>query len=543
MRKILLLCLALLWLPLMANAQAAPAPQVDWAWLVDQVASGAETVTLPNSIVSDGTPLVTSGQITLQGNGYTLTGAVLEGGTFLLRNVTLQGVHGLADEAGGAGLTLRGTGAIAMLSNGSRALGGRSGPEGERGGAGICLEDKRQGLILTDTASAQGGVGRLYGGDGLLVLGCEARVAIDKTASLSGNAALAEGGAGLRLPGCAVFTMDGYAFAVGGESTYTGGAGLCSLPCEACAVQGSLDLAGDAMVMGGVGNAGGTAVHLERAELGDATDLTLREGSALIGGDGETAGVALAARGARIALEGDATLQSGSYFIDAGAKAALSLTDSALTPEGYEGLPGVKLKQYPASGVSAIIQAELSEYNPRQVTPTVENGLTTRELSTRFDKLRVEKGRAMQAAINGSSLRITLRDQEYMERLDFEQRLSGDGGEGEGARLVIIAAKSLPGYTLESTTAALRKLETLGVTQLALTSIDPVYYERIWDVAALLKAVDASEDPVARLLLGTADDAVIFELEAGDWQYQEGLMAEVIRPLEEQTVKMEEETP
>ncbi|MDR0897659.1 MAG: hypothetical protein LBN04_07360, partial [Oscillospiraceae bacterium] len=258
MRRILLLCLVLMWVPFaMALAQAAPAPLMDWAWLVDQVASGAETVTLPNSIVSDGTPLSVSGQITIEGNGYVLTGAVLEGGTFLLRNVVLQGVHGLAEETGGAGLTLRGTGAIAMLSNGSRAVGGRSGPEGERGGAGICLEGKSQGLILIDTASVQGGVGRVYGGDGLQVLGCEARVAVKGMVGLSGNAALFEGGAGLRLPSCAVVTMDGYAIAVGGASPHTGGAGLHSLPCETCAAQGSLDLAGNAMAMGGVGQAGG----------------------------------------------------------------------------------------------------------------------------------------------------------------------------------------------------------------------------------------------------------------------------------------------
>jgi hypothetical protein len=520
----------LLLLPMMAQAQAAPAPMMDWAWLVDQVASGVETITLPNSIVSDGTPLVVSGQITIEGNGYMLTGAVLEGGTFLLRNVVLQGVHGLAEEAGGAGLTLRGEGAIAMLSGGSRAAGGRSGPEGKQGGAGIRLEGKRQGLILLDTASAQGGVGRLYGGDGLEVIGCEARVALSRTASLSGNAAIAEGGAGLRLPACAVVTMDGYAFAVGGESTYTGGAGLCSLSCEVCAAQGSLELAGSAMLMGGVGDTGGAAVSLARAALGETADLTLREDCALIGGDGKIAGSALVAQGARIALADKATLQSGGYFAETGAKPVFELIDSALTPETYEGLPGVKLNQYPAGEVSGMIQSAMAEHNPRAVPTAIENGLTTRELSTRLGDVRVERGRVMQAAVNGGGLRITLRDQEYMERIEFELRLSGDGG--EGVRFILIAAKSLPCYTLETTAAALRKLDSLGVTQLALTSIAPVYYERIWDLAALLQAVDASADAAERVLLGTADDAVIFVPESGDWQYQEELMAEIVRELE-----------
>jgi hypothetical protein len=423
-----------------------------------------------------------------------------------------------------------------MLSNGSRAVGGRSGPKGEQGGAGICMEDARQGLIMLDTASTQGGVGRFFGGDGLLVLGCEAQVALSNMASLSGNAGIVEGGAGLRLPDCAVVTMDGYAFAMGGGSNYTGGTGLCSLPCEACAVQGLLELAGNIMVMGGVGDEGGAAVHLARAALVDVIDLTLREDCALIGGDGEVAGLALFAQGARIALADKATLQSGGYSAETGGRPVFELIDSTLTPEAYEGLPGMKLNQYPASAISGIIESELAEYNPRQVTPTIENGLTTRELSTRINNLRVEKGRASQAAINGGALRITLRDQEYMERLEFEQRLSGDGG--EGARLILIASRSLPCYTLDTTVAALRKLDTLGVTELALSSAAPVYYERIWEVAALLQAVDAHTEALERVLLGTADDAVIFVTETGEWRYQEGLMAQIVRALE-----AEEELP
>ncbi|MCL1871709.1 MAG: hypothetical protein FWF90_15030, partial [Promicromonosporaceae bacterium] len=115
-----------------------------WAWLKAQIESGADTITLP--VMPGEVPYIIacdpddaialSGQLTIIGNGNTLSDLHIQSGTVFFHNVLLTGMQGLADEDGGAALTLEGDGACAVLSDGTRAVGGHSGPEGERGGDG-----------------------------------------------------------------------------------------------------------------------------------------------------------------------------------------------------------------------------------------------------------------------------------------------------------------------------------------------------------------------------------------------------------------------
>lgn len=232
-----------------------------------------------------------------------------------------------------------------------------------------------------------------------------------------------------------------------------------------------------------------------------------------------------------MSVEGDGILCSaGNYLLDGVPALKLDGCEVAGDLDAVSAAEGVQLDYSPGVNVSNIVANAIGQRSDRYEPTLVENGLTERELFTRYNNISVESGRVTQAAVNGGGLRITMRDGTYEQRLEYQQRLMSDGA--EGTRLVLIASSSQEWITVESTVAALEKLLSLGVTQLAYTTVAPTYYERILDLQTVVDAVHADGEPVERVLFGTADDCVVFLREDGEWDYQESLMAEVVRPLE-----------
>lgn len=289
---------------------------------------------------------------------------------------------------------------------------------------------------------------------------------------------------------------------------------------------------GTVMLTSGVGETAGSALRLERAAPGKAPDLTLADTCVLMGGAGGTAGYALYAVNASIHYEGTPELYSGDYYaVAAEGPARLEGCEESGERETVIYLEGSQVETYPANNASQIIQTELSQISSRYVPQAVENPLAARDyLVTKYEGFTVERDSVSQASLNGKGLKITLWDGTMENRLQFLQRLCSDGA--EGLRMVLIARRSELWPTVETTLAALEKLHGEGFTQLAYTSAEPVYCERILDLKALLSAVHADDAPVDRLIFGTADDCVIFVREDGARDYQEELMAEVLRPLE-----------
>lgn len=69
------------------------------------------------------------------------------------------------------------------------------------------------------------------------------------------------------------------------------------------------------------------------------------------------------------------------------------------------------------------------------------------------------------------------------------------------------------------------------MTEIALTMNEPVYYERVFSLTGLIEAMrEYGTDKIARVMVGTADDCVIFRTaEDNTWDYQETLMPEIMR--------------
>ena len=549
MRKILLIffCFVLLFLfptlSLAMSAEAALDPPVDWAWLVAQVDSGIETVSLPNSIVCDSeTGLKPEKSVKIIGNHFTLTGALVDGGTVFFEDVTFAGVNGVEEQNGSPALTLRGQGTIAVLSGASRVTAGHSGPRGEYGGDGIVLSGDGQGLILRGNTAVSGNIGWLYGGSAIHVLGCNSSILATDTTIITGHAGVFEGGAGIKAPSCCKTTLMGQVSASGGSSQHEGGSGIDTHPCETCSGRSPVQITNSARLTGGVGETGGSALRMARtaAERKDETpDLSIEENSMLLGASGGTAGSALIMEGCVIQFSGTPMLFSGSHYITEAS--VMSLTDCTLTgnPDEAEQIAGEKTDVYPARDVSQIIQNTLSKRETAYTSKPLEDGLNTRTMVTKLDGHSVEKGKVTQARLDGNGLTITLWDGTLETRLQFNQRLMKDGA--EGLRFVLISTTSQEWPTVRIAVTSLNKLQKEGFTQLAYTCIDPVYNERIVDIAALLEAVEAHEEPVTSLYLGTADDCVIFVLEdEKNRVYQETLMNEILRPLEDAENSTEE---
>ncbi len=522
-------------LPVAYSAVPTPPPTLEWSWLQKQVADGAKEIVLTGNISrgEEEEGLLATSTVTISGKGFEITGAQVDGGTVIFRDASLSGAHGLGEENGQPALTLRGKGTVVVLSGNTKVIGGRSGPKGERGGNGVLLTDDQEGVLLRNRAYVQGGAGYLYGASGIKITGSGSSVLLTDSAATMGGIGLANGGSGLEIPSCAKVEFKAKSTAVGGASVYTGGDGIHSFPCDTCQQQQPMSVEGEAMVTSGAGETGGNAIYLERKESSQAPDLLLKDTVTLIGGAGGTAGSAIWAKNALISFADTPTLYSGDYF--ATAADALSLVDSKTEGNADMGTQqdGLQLAKHPASDMSLILNQEISQISTHYTPAHVENGLNTLELTTKMNGLSVEKGRVSRVSVGGG-LKINLWNATLEKRLDFNQRFSSDGK--ESVRLILIAASSEHWLSLESAVTSLKKLQSLGITQLAYTSIEPVYCERIVDITALLGAIDADkgESPVEQVILGTADDSVIFVRKDKTRDYQETLMPEIRRMLEEQ---------
>lgn len=534
MRKPIILCILFTtWLMFSVPAQAAPskAAPADWAWLVDQVESGATSIALPNDIVcDDDTGLYPKEALRIEGNAFSLTGAIIDGGTVIFQDVRLLGTHGVDDENGGAALTLRGTETIAVLSGSTRAEGGRSAMEGEAGGDGVLMTDRGQGLILNNSASASGGIGRIHGGYGVRVEGCDSSVLLTNSATISGSAGIGVGGSGLHAPSCGKLALQEQASITGGISSYAGGHGIHSALCEACGKQASVSLTASTMAIGGVGKDGGHGVLISRSQPGEEPDLSLSGNCMVLAGDGETCGSAVNATNATISYADTPNLIGGRFY----QTKAPAILLSSCTVLGDESAVNIseseKTDSYPASDASLIVNQAISQQSNRYEPKIIEDGLSSMELATSLNGFTVERGNVRQVNVSGNNLKIFMYKSELEGRMQFKQYLMEDG-QG-GTRLVLVATPSDPWPTVEATVAGLRKLESIGITQLAYTCVGPTYHEQVLDLATLLKAVDAyGEENIHRILSGTADDAIIFIQPDGARDYQETLMPEVSRPI------------
>lgn len=517
------------------GAQAAPAETYTWQWLLAQAASGAESITLPGDIVCDSDEgLSASGTLRIDGAGHSITGARIASGTIVFKDTRLLGLHGIDAESGGDALVLVDDGCIAVLMGTTRAEGGRSGPQGEYGGDGVRLLGAGQGIILNSTSSASGGIGRLYGGAGIRVEGCDGNILLADSATITGSLGLVEGGAGVNAPACATITASQQGSMTGGNAQYVAGNGLQSLLCERCDASVTVSAGDMVMAIGGIGQTGGHGMVVERADLDDHIDLALDGSCMLIGGDGETNGAALHARRANIHFSGQPKLFGGRYYMES--IATLMLEDCSLYDES-EGLlpqPPVQSETYPAGNISSIINTAISQRSERYQPSVIEGGLAEQATEIRLNGLTVERGSTSQAKVNDAGLKIFMYNTTLEKRLQFKQRLMEDGD--TGTRLVLIAVVSDEWPTVEASVAALRKLVSLDITQLAYTTVAPTYNERVLDIAALLDAIDAydaaADTEIPRVLCGTADDAVIFVLPDGTREYQEALMPEIQRALQ-----------
>lgn len=526
MRKLLsvLLAVALLLPSFAANAAE---PVQTWADVRAQLDHGAQSVKILNSlVVPEGETLAPSDTLTFEGGGFSLHGGfTVESGTVIFKDTVLEGAAGANGQDGGAALTVA-AGAIAVLSGHSSAVGGRSGAGGENGGSAIVLLGDRSGLILRGNARATGGIGVAQGGCGVLAQGCQCSVILTDGASAAGGAALGEGGDGLRAPGCATLSVSSATQMAGGNSVTLGGRALASMACDVCMVSRAVTVSESAVLVGGTGATGGAALCVERTVAGKTPDLTLTDGCMLFGGTGRDAGSALTAA-CRVAFGGTVQCYAGSYL--EGAAAVLELSDTTIV-EGRESLTeveGTKIASDPTSAVASYVYGALQQMDEGGRVAPGESAFAPDGLLTSLGGLRVEKGAVNQLYLNGNGYRLTLWNATYEKKLSFQERLMECDG---GVRLVLVAQTSDEYLTLESTTAALKKLQTLGVTELALSMVNPVYYERTLKLAPLLDAIEAyGEDAISRVLIGTADDCVIFRDADGKRDYQENLMAGLVQ--------------
>lgn len=515
---------------LASTAEAAQPVEMDWAWLVEQVASGVDTITLINRIECDSDEgLAPVGSVTIDGAGFAIEGAIVDSGTVYFKNITLEGVHGIDDEDGGAALTVRGEGTKVILSGNSSVVGGRSGLHGIYGGAGIVLQDKGQWLILRNKVTVLGGAGLQEGGSGIVAQGCGSSVLITDSAIAKGADALVLGGMGVDAPGCCKISFQQNASAIGGRSMQQGGHGVRSLQCAVCGNEAAVSISGVSTLFGGIGWDGGSAVYITRTKAGDTAYLQVNDGI-LSGADGGTAGLAIYAAGVTVAYSGTPVCYGGGYYQTESQVILLEGCQETGDVENVEQIAGERLAEAPTNAVQNSLIAELNKKSSHYETPTIDDGLLTRDLATKYEGFTVDKGSVGQASLNGNGLKINMYNSTMEKRMYFRQRLMSDGG--EGIRLVLIADHSDGWLIVESTVAALRKLGSMGFTQLAFTTVEPVYYERIVDIAALLEAIDADGAEPSRILLGTMDDCVIFVREDKTWDYQEGLMEQLVRPLE-----------
>lgn len=525
----LLLALVLIFSALSASAGKELPPVYTWADVRAQLDKGAATVQIPNDMtIPEGETIEADGTLTIEGGGCTLTGGLtVAGGTVLFRDVALAGTNGVDFENGGAALTVK-DGAVAVLSGRSSATGGRAGQFGQEGGSGVVLEGERSGLILRGTSYASGGVGRDQGGRGVWVKGCGASVILTDNASAIGNAGMQNGGSGLEAPACASVTASGMAQLAGGNGTNGSGDGLTSVPCERCEKTAQVSIGDTAVLVGGVGYTGGAGLRVRRAAPGETADVALSGGCMFFGGSGEHSGEALRAENCTVTVEGAPQCYGGGYSEDA--RTVAQFPGCTLTgEENLVQIDGSKIAADPVPAVTEFVHVTLQQVDEAARFVAKESALSAEEMVTSLEGIKAEKNAVTQVTLNGSSYKTTLWNATYEKKLAFKERLMKT--EDGGVRLVLIAQESPEYLTFESTPAALQKYASLGVTELALTMNAPVYYERVLSLEGLLEAMEAyGIDDIGRVMIGTADDCVIFRTAKGNvWDYQETLLPEIMR--------------
>jgi len=351
-------------------------------------------------------------------------------------------------------------------------------------------------------------------------------VLIGGSAASIGMPGLAEGGVGVYASGCARVIVLDQGTASGGASPYAAGGGIRSVPCDACKDLGTVTVKGEAIITSGVGAEGGNAVWVTRAKRGKSPDILLDDAPMLIGGSGGTAGSAIRAENCVLSYSGTPMLFAGNHYETEAPVCRLSKCQETGDRKAVIEEKGVQVSNYPANNVTSAIRAVLDSANERATPKAIENGLTAGELFTKLDGKVVDKGRVSQMTLGGKTLLINMYNATLETRLQYTPRLASDGG--DGLRLILIAAKSEEALSVETTVAALRKLHAEGFTQFAYTSVDPVYCERMIDIAALLEVIDAEEEEPKTVVLGTADDMVMYPRGKGSLEYKIGLM-ETIR--------------
>ena len=523
-----LLALLLVFSALGASAGKELPPVYTWDDVRAQIDQGAATVQIPNDMtVPAGETIGVDGTLTIEGGGCTLSGGLtVSGGVVIFKDTALTGANGIDSDDGYAALTVL-EGAAVVLSGRSSAIGGRAGQFGAKGGDGVVLEGEGSGLILRGTAYASGGVGREQGGHGVWVKGCGASVILTDNASAIGSASMHTGGSGLYAPACASVTLSGMAQLAGGNGTNDSGSGLTGVPCEACEKTAQIAIKDTAVLVGGIGYDGGAGLNVERAEAGDTADVTLSDGCMFFGGSGVNGGAAIRAVNSAIAVEGAPQCYGGGYSGDA--RTVVQFYGCALTGESsITQIDGAKIAADPTQSVAEYVHVTLQQVDEAARFRPVETALSADEMTTSLDGLKVEKNAVTQVYLNGSNYKTTLWNATYEKKLSFKERLMQAE---DGVRLVLIAQESPEYLTFESTPAALKKYVSLGVTELALTMIEPVYYERVLSLEGLLEAMEAyGMDEIGRVMIGTADDCVIFRTAKGNvWDYQETLLPELLR--------------
>ncbi|HIT69502.1 MAG TPA: hypothetical protein IAC36_06350 [Candidatus Aphodomonas merdavium] len=530
MRKIICWLLVFTGMFAMAPCFSCAFAQTPMTWdeVLGQIEGGADTVTLRNAVeVPQGAVLAPEGTLTISGDGFAISGGLtVEKGTVIFKDVALTGKNGVDSENGGVALEVA-PGAVAVLSGYSSATGGRAGATGMRGGDGIVLQGEKSGLILRGNAYASGGVGMETGGNGVTVAGCGVSLIATDSASLLGGAGMNTGGAGLSAPSCADITISGAARLAGGNGTISGGSALASLGCAVCEAVQAITISDETVLVGGVGWQGGSGVQIVRQAPGEEADLALEGACMLFGGSGIAGGFALDAESCSITCEGEITAMAGSYSQTQ--MQPLSLVNCTLLTDlnAITQAEGAQIATDPTLAVGEYVHNTLQQMDAQSRFVSVESVLDEEAMTTSLDGLKAEKDTLTQVYLNGSGYRTTLWNATYEKKLSFKERLMP--GEN-GGRLVLIAQESVEYLTMESTIAALKKYVELGLDELALTMVEPIYYERVLALEPLLEAVEAyGEDKISHVIIGTADDCVIFRTQEGEWDYQETLMGEIIR--------------
>ena len=226
-------------------------------------------------------------------------------------------------------------------------------------------------------------------------------------------------------------------------------------------------------------------------------------------------------------IEGSPVLYGGSYS-ETDAEPLQREGGSIEGEENFVSMAAAKVETDPSAAIPSLVHTTLEQLDENARFIAKESALSADEMVTSLDGVKVVKDYVSQMNVNGRDYKTTLWNATYEKKLSFRERLMQAE---DGVRLVLIARESQEFLTLESTPAALEKYAELGVTEIALTMNAPVYYERVFSLTGLIEAMrEYGVEKIARVMVGTADDCVIFRTaEDNAWDYQETLMPEIMR--------------